>query len=180
MKTPIEQLLSLAKNPQQEVDLRTIPSFISLKRRFLNFIASEYFQKENADKCWEWQGCKNHQGYGTITWNNKKYRANRIAYIIFNGIIPPEELIRHTCDNKSCVNPKHLITGTYQDNFIDSVKRNNHGKQILNEEAVKVIKWMLKYRPKHGLVTKLAKLHNVSRQTIGSIKEGKSWRWVTI
>ena len=48
------------------------------------------------------------------------------------------------------------------------------------EEAVKVIKWMLKYRPEIGLSAKLVRLHKVSPQTITNIKIGKSWGWIKI
>jgi hypothetical protein len=52
-------------------------------------------------------------------------------------------------------------------------------ERSLNEEAVKVIKWVLKNMPwiTHS---KLASLYKVNRGTITDINTGRSWRYVTI
>lgn len=161
-------------------DIRKDRNFSSFKKRFLSNMPKDCFEKENEDECWEWQGSKNHQGYGTISLENKHHGAHRMSYIIFNGLIPYNEIIRHTCDNPSCVNPAHLLLGSKQDNSLDSVKAATQRSVILNEEAVKVIKWLLKYRPKYGLSAKLARLHNVTQQNIYAIKQGRSWGWVKV
>jgi hypothetical protein len=86
----------------------------------------------------------------------------------------------HTCDNPCCVNPNHLILGTNQDNIIDSVNKNRWHTAKLNTEAVKVIKWMLKYKPERGLASKLARLHGVGRSVISSIQNKKIWTSVKV
>lgn len=103
-----------------------------------------------------------------------------MSYIIFNGIVPPNIVIRHKCNNPRCVNPKHLLLGNQSDNERDKLKAGNHPQQKLNEEAVKVIKWMLKYKNYWGLAAKLARLHHVSSNTISGIKKGNYWWWVTV
>ena len=163
-----------------QLDIRKFSNFPIFKKRFLAKIPKECFLKENEDACWNWQGPMHNQGYGQLAWDGTQYKAHRLSYIIFKGLIPQDKLIRHKCHNKSCVNPKHLIPGTYSDNFIDAVKADLHGSQKLNEECVKVIKWMLKYRPKRGLASKLARLHNVNHKTISNIKKGFSWHWITV
>lgn len=50
----------------------------------------------------------------------------------------------------------------------------------LNTEAVKVIKWMLKYKPERGLASKLARLHGVGRSVISSIQNEKIWTSVKV
>lgn len=86
----------------------------------------------------------------------------------------------HTCDNPCCINPKHLVLGNNQDNVIDSVKKDRWHTAKLNTEAVKVIKWMLKYQPKRGLASKLARLHGVGRSVISSIASGKVWSFIKV
>jgi hypothetical protein len=89
-------------------------------------------------------------------------------------------LVRHTCDNPICVNPKHLILGNHADNANDAAKRLRMGCQKLNPEAVKVIKWFLKNQNYRGLALKLAHLYKVSPQTIAKIKKGESWAWIKV
>lgn len=60
--------------------------------------------------------------------HTKKENAYRVAYRLFKGDIPEGLLIRHTCDNPACVNPEHLLVGTYKDNREDCVRRNRQAK----------------------------------------------------
>ena len=41
-----------------------------------------------------------------------------------NGFEP--DVVRHTCDEPACVNPKHLIKGTQKENVRDAIERNRH------------------------------------------------------
>lgn len=159
------------------IDIREFENFDKVKRRFLSLIDKD----SSINNCWLWKGGKFPSGYGWIAWGKEKpYLAHRIAYIIFKDLIPNDKIVRHTCDNRLCVNPDHLILGTYTDNLHDCVKRGRHHNTKLNDEAVKVIKWMLKYKKKYGLVNKLANLHNVSRVAITDIQRGKTWSWINV
>ncbi len=161
--------------------LRTFKAWPQFESKFKALIPKECFLPENENICWEWQGSKHRQGYGRLTWGRiDTYFAHRISYFIFNGDIPYGNVVRHTCDNPACVNPKHLILGNQSENTIDSVIRNRHGNQKLNEECVKVIKWMLKYQYKHGLIAKLASLHHVQYDTIRKIKGDLRWDYVKV
>ena len=53
---------------------------------------------------------------------------HRAVYAMVHGAIPKGLVVRHTCDNTLCVNPKHLIIGTQLDNIRDRVERG--GKPI--------------------------------------------------
>jgi hypothetical protein len=163
-----------------QLDIRKFKSFPTFKRRFLKRISTKYFTKEYENKCWLWIGDKHKQGYGYIKWGNQRYRTHRISYLIFNGLIPYDKEVRHKCNNSSCINPKHLLLGNHSDNMIDMIKANTRCNQKLNEEAVKVIKWMLKYKYKRGLITKLAKLYKVAPPTIGSINTERNWGWIKV
>lgn len=73
--------------------------------------------------CWEWVACKRGKtGYGAFKFEGKLIDAHRMSYIIAKGYIPSGFLVCHTCNNRLCVNPKHLILGTYKDNHNDGVK----------------------------------------------------------
>jgi hypothetical protein len=160
-------------------DIRTFPSFLDFKERFLSYFPKDYDLKENEDNCWLWQGSRYYTNYGQTSWGGKKYTAHQISYIIFNGLILEDQIVRHTCDNRRCVNPKHLILGTYHDNSIDMVKRNHQIHQKLTQEDVIEIKTALK-KPYCGIQKELAKKFNVKSNTISMIKTNKAWAWLTI
>jgi hypothetical protein len=66
--------------------------------------------------CWEWDGYTQ-EGYGIGHYRGKLYRAPRIAYELFTGVIPAGLHIDHLCRNRKCVNPKHLEAVTCADNL---------------------------------------------------------------
>ena len=163
-----------------QFDIKNFKSFPEFKEKFLSYLPKNYQNENMLDSCWNYEGVIDAHGYGRIYYGDKSYKAHKVSYMIFNGLINHDQIVRHTCDNPKCVNPKHLIIGTMYDNSIDSVKRNRQGHQKLNTEAVKVIKWMLKYKPEKGLAIKLAKLYNVTSANISMIKIGKSWSWIKV
>lgn len=153
----------------------------SLKKRFINNLPLHAFTEEGKNECWPWMGGCLKSGYGTIGIGSTKYRAHRLSYKLFIGKIPKNKIVRHTCDNPCCVNPRHLILGTQAENIMDMVKRKQNNKSTkLNSEAVKVIKWMLKYKDYRGLAVKLASLYKVKPDTISQIKRGINWKHIQV
>lgn len=69
--------------------------------------------------CWLWTGSLTPRGYG----NNS---AHRHSYEAHKGAIPNGLVIRHKCDQPSCVNPDHLEIGTHQDNVDDKMRRGRY------------------------------------------------------
>jgi hypothetical protein len=76
--------------------------------------------------CWEFQGTKNHQGYGFMLYRGKAWPLHRLVLTIAIGPIPKSRKAMHTCDYPPCCNPNHLIDGTQRENVLDSVKKNRH------------------------------------------------------
>lgn len=80
--------------------------------------------------CWEWKGAKSGRGgYGLLAvgvrrnGNSQPVLAHRAAHEIWNGPIPDGSVIRHRCDNPPCINPDHLIAGSYKENAQDATDR---------------------------------------------------------
>lgn len=127
-------------------------------------------------QCWPWKGPRTPQGYGRF----QRTPAHRLAHELVNGPIPDGLLVRHTCDNRPCCNPRHLLTGTHKDNTRDAIERDRfaigqrHGNTKLTPEQVAHI------RGDHGRRSgaALARKYGISRSTVCYIRSGRSWKLV--
>ena len=133
-------------------------------------------------KCWEWIGGVSNAGYGCINIRGKIEGAHRFSYIIHKGKVPKKMYVCHTCDNKLCVNPKHLWIGTPRENQQDmydkgrdyhvGFKGEENPRAKLDRKSVKkIIKMYLKIKSQR----KLAKQFGVCKSTIGYILRGEVW-----
>ena len=74
------------------------------------------------NECWHWTACRKETGYGQVRRLGTNYRAHRLSRAEFFGI-PTGAVVRHTCDEPSCVNPYHLQVGTQKENLQDMHRR---------------------------------------------------------
>lgn len=102
-----------------------------------------------------------------------------MAYEAYKGAIPDGLVIRHGCDNPSCINPDHLSVGTQRENVMD---RESRGRRDVKGEQVGTAK--LTETDILGILASdisgadLARKYGVSPSTISLIRLGKSWRHV--
>lgn len=74
--------------------------------------------------CWIWTRGATKEGYGRLAAGGKRdVYAHRWAYELTHGPIPKGMLVRHSCDNRRCINPSHLLLGTHLDNSNDKISR---------------------------------------------------------
>ena len=73
------------------------------------------------NNCLIWQGTKRNTGYGCIKYEGKLIDTHRLSWILDRHMAIPEGLyILHKCDNRLCINPKHLILGNQSENMKDA------------------------------------------------------------
>lgn len=79
--------------------------------------------------CLEWSKARDAYGYGATYHNGKVVKAHRLAYCQAHGMDLADiagQVVRHGCDNPSCVEPTHLSLGSQADNVQDMVERGRH------------------------------------------------------
>ena len=92
-----------------------------------------FWEKVNRDvppnECWIWKSCV-YKGYGRVNVNYKNHKANRIAFSIANGSLPPNKVVAHSCDNPLCVNPSHLFMTDQRGNMQDAITKGRFGPNM--------------------------------------------------
>jgi hypothetical protein len=64
-------------------------------------------------------------GYATAWLHGSSTTLHRKVYYEATGELP--DVVRHTCDNRRCIQPAHLIGGTQVDNMDDMQERGRAG-----------------------------------------------------
>ena len=137
----------------------------------------------SSDECWEYQGYLNQDGYGQYTDEQRKTkRPHREMFRHSCEPVSSNEVVRHTCDNRACCNPNHLIKGSPKDNVRDCIERGRlsnragemNGRAVLSKQAVLDIRkihssgmWS------YGL---LSQLFDVPRSTIINVIKHRTWK----
>lgn len=149
--------------------------------RFTIKMLKEIKYKINKNDCYV---CTSHsldsEGYVSCKRNGKKMPIYRHIYRFFKGAPKKGMVIRHTCDNRRCINPNHLVLGSHQDNVKDRVLRGRsakgeaNGRSKLTERQVLAI-----YKDKKNTRVELGIKYNVHRQAIRKIQLGETWKYLT-
>jgi hypothetical protein len=140
-----------------------------------------------SEACHRWTGPVDRDGYGHIRWCGPKKLVHRVAFFLEHGRWP-EPCALHTCDNPSCVNPRHLVEGTQPENIADmdaKGRRRNigaapgelHHNARLTEQKVRDIRASAALcRVTHA---ELAARYGVSRTNITLLLNRKTWAHVS-
>lgn len=137
--------------------------------------------KSDVDDCINWPFHKTGNGYAFLAMGKKKCIVSRYVCEIVNGAPNDENhQAAHSCNNRSCVNPRHLRWATPSENQADKVihgtvirgERHPHAK-LSDDQAREIIE--LK-----GIKTQqeIADEFGLSRNQVFRIQAGKCWGWL--
>lgn len=134
---------------------------------------------KSSDGCWIWNGPSGKNGYGQYRWKGKNSLPHRVSFLIFKGNIKKNRCVCHSCDNRMCVNPKHLWLGSYKQNMQDAKTKGRIRKgskipwAILNEKIVREIR-----KIKGKTFAELGRKYGVSYRAISMAIKGETWSHV--
>lgn len=163
-----------------------------IAQAYLNNWIKHFWDKvEKTESCWIWKGTVNRHGYGRVAvlHHTGAFVAHRVAYEICTGeILTPEQVLMHTCDNPSCVNPDHLQPGTQADNMADMrskgrAKDNLRGRKGAENVGAKyspeTIKNVRHDRNQGYSYSQLISKYGISKSQISRICRRTSWSHLT-
>ena len=185
--TITEQAKNTNRTPNTKVTLITPPA-ASLQER-LNWYLSKVIEDSNG--CWVIPKLPTKSGYIRISYNNKEYSSHIIfkLYSLDKNITQNQyetfiksNIIRHTCNNKTCTNPAHLQIGTGKEgnrqNSLDS--RSYHSGYKLSIEDIPEIRYISNDLKDNGwsnmnIYKHIASIYSVSPITISHVIQGRTW-----
>lgn len=142
-----------------------------------------YVEKAGPSECWRWTHTFFGTGYGAFLPFGKRVYvgAHRYSAMLAELDIPKGKHICHSCDNRWCVNPKHLFVGSPKENIHDAVQkqRHPHGESSGHAKLTEVEVIQIRAAAASGsLHEELAARFGVARSNIGMIVRRKTWRHI--
>lgn len=120
----------------------------------------------------------NPNGYPRMTRGGRIKTIARHILIRRLGGIPPSIVSRHTCDNKWCIRPDHIISGTSAQNTADWKERGTNKREQRGERnlcAKLTSAEIYQIREATGLQREIAKKFGVGKSQVSRIKRRETW-----
>jgi len=155
--------------------MKTVNSVNITPERLNNF----WGKVNKSESCWEWTGSGDgrENGYGKFRVGEKMIYVHRISWMIHFGEIPHDGshhgvCICHKCDNRKCVNPKHLFLGTNSDNAIDKFRKGRGRQKVAADKVIEIRRLC---STGNYFQREIAKMFGISDSQVGDIQNRKAW-----
>lgn len=92
---------------------------------------------KDEDSCWLWIAALNSKGYGSFSIKGSGVSAHKISWALAHneGVLSDSKShVMHSCDVRSCVNPKHLSVGSALDNARDAITKGRNVVRVPSKE----------------------------------------------
>ena len=133
------------------------------------------------NECWVWTASRNRkEGYGRFWIAKRKMPAHRVSWVIAFGNVEDGACVLHRCDNRLCVNPKHLFEGTLKENTDDMRKKGRQRWRKAGEAIAKLCREqveMFRSEKANGAsLPQLAAKYGISETHARRIANGSRWK----
>lgn len=131
--------------------------------------------------CWEWRGPRNNKGYMHLGFDGKIVGVHRLAYETWVGPIPEGHVVMHSCDNRSCINPDHLRTGTQRENLEDMTAKGHRAVGERNGMAKLTAELVRKMRAEFSTgetAAAIARRYGVGETAAWNVVHNNTWKEV--
>jgi len=129
-------------------------------------------RKGGPDECWPWTGSVTKDGYGQCWIGDRIEYAHRVALSSI-GVDIEGKVVRHSCDNRPCCNPRHLAAGTHADNVLDTTVR---GHLALTKLSVDIV-LDIRAKAAAGINTaEIARQLSLNYHTVRHIVRRRTWK----
>lgn len=118
-------------------------------------------------------------GYPRIKWNRRMFRLNRLLFTWTNGPIEEGNVIGHLCNNKGCINTKHLYQTTPEQNSTDASRDGLYRTGERHPKARHTKEHVIRMRElyEEGLTQEaIGKLYNITQSRVSEIIRKKTWK----
>lgn len=134
------------------------------------------------DDCLEWPYAKQNYGHGQLVVDGRRVQAHRLVLERVQG--PPEDSTMFAahkpvvCHNPPCVNPKHLMWATAEENQQHTILDGTccRGERAPNSKLT--ASDVLKIRDDDRPAPVIAGEYSVSETTIRQVKRRERWSWL--
>jgi hypothetical protein len=156
-----------------------------LTKKEVALLMERFHQKtRRVGGCLEWQGYIQTGGYGVLErWidgRRVKVLAHRFAAKFIAGIDITDLDACHHCDNRRCVDERHLFAGTRKQNMEDAVAKGRQAKGAALPQTKLSVDDVHAIREDTRDYDAIAEAYGVGSASISNIKNLIEWAWVPI